>query len=328
MRARLLLLGIPCLLNAAAHAAEVKLDDRTTIVFATAEEGRRLLTAKDDFIKRMSPFDRAARLKTDRDVSEDEYLRFVGQQVQEWQAEPQQKFKSVIEGLHERLSALSLPFPKTVYFICTTGDEEGGAAYTRGNAVVLPPTMPMGDAAALERIICHELFHVLSRANPKLKESLYASIGFDECDEVEFPAELKHRKITNPDAPVNDHCIRVSLEQQPVWAIPVLFSKSDKYDVQRGGEFFQYLQFELLIVERVENLPEVKPIYEDGKARLASVRQISGFHEQIGRNTKYIVHPEEILADNFALLFARDGKVPSPEVLKKIREVLAGKASE
>jgi hypothetical protein len=45
--------------------------------------------------------------------------------------------------------------------------------------------------------------------------------------------------------------------------------------------------------------------------------------EQVGRNTQYIIHPEEILADNFALLVLGESKIPTPEILQKMREVLS-----
>ena len=47
--------------------AEVRLG-RTILSFATVEEGKRVLTSRDDYVERMSAFDRAARLKTDRVV--------------------------------------------------------------------------------------------------------------------------------------------------------------------------------------------------------------------------------------------------------------------
>lgn len=58
---------------------------------------------------------------------------------------------------------------------------------------------------------------------------------------------------------------------------------------------------------------------------LLAPQQISGFFEQVGRNTNYIIHPEEILAENFALLIMDKRDVPSPEILEKMRAVLGQK---
>jgi hypothetical protein len=152
----------------------------------------------------------------------------------------------------------------------------------------------------------------LSRENPALREKLYESIGFTKCDEIEFPPELRSRKITNPDAPRNDHAIRVSIHGEEVRAVPILFSKAPKYDVGRGGEFFNYLQLSFL---QVPGTSTAQPV-------LATPEEISGFFEQVGHNTDYIIHPEEILADNFALLIIGEHKVQSPEVLEKMRRIL------
>src|SRR5437667_368014 len=84
-------------------------------------------------------------------------------------------------------AVVPLSFPTTVQLIKTTGVEEGNAAYTRGTAIVISKVELSKTQSELEKIICHELFHILSRHNPKLRERLYAIIGFIPCDDVEFP---------------------------------------------------------------------------------------------------------------------------------------------
>ena len=66
-------------------------------------------------------------------------------------------------------------------------------------------------------------------------------------------------------------------------------------------------------------------MYGGSQPRLVEVKQVTGFYEQVGRNTQYIIHPEEILADNFADLVLQDRPVPSPEILKKMQDVLTPK---
>lgn len=302
--------------------ARIKIGENIAVVFASVDQGKLILTAQDDFVRRMSPFDRAARMKTDREISEKTYLEFVGKSVLPWSDLDKQKITSAFDEIQASLEALSLPFPREVFLIKTTGDEEGGAAYTRANAVVFPKAHLTGGKANLQKAICHELFHILSRAHPDLREEFYAAIGFDRCDEVAFPLDLTSRKITNPDAPKNDHCIRLKVGNEDHWAIPILFSRSETYDVARGGPFFNYLQFEFLLVERDAASSAVKPLYEDKQPRLVGMQRISGFFEQVGRNTRYIIHPEEILADNFALLVMGRNNLPSPAILKKLEEIL------
>lgn len=311
---------IPALLR-----AEITCGKGITVAYASVEEGKQLLTDGDDFVQRMSPFDRAARLKTDKDISEQEYLEFVGRNVLAWNEAEKEKLTAAFQGIQAELEALSLPFPNKVYIVKTTGREEGGAPYTRTNAIVFPQAELSAPKAKIQKAICHELFHILSRANPDLRDKLYAVIGFQKCEELVFPPALKSRKITNPDAARNDHCIRLQAGGRSRFAIPILFSIAEKYDANRGGEFFDYLQFQLLLVDLEEKSANLKPVYDAQNPQFVDPQQVSGFFEQIGENTRYILHPEEILADNFAHLVLRERNLRSPEVVEKMEAILKGK---
>jgi hypothetical protein len=308
-----------CIVLLAPAMVDAQVPNVPAISFATVEQGRAALTIRDDFVSRLSPFDRAARMKTDRDVTEQEYLAFVAENVLEWAPNEKDAVQSAFDGLAAKLSDLNLPFPKTILFIKTTGDEEGHAEYTRANAIVLPQkALDANRRSALQGTIAHELFHVLSRNAPDLRERTYAVIGFQPCGEVPFPPALAARKITNPDAPRNDHCIRVESGGMPIWAVPILFSKSDHYNPASGGEFFDYLKFQFLVVEK--SGPDAT--YDPSKVTLLDVRQMQGFFEQIGRNTDYIIHPEEILADNFEYLLIGKPNLASPDVQLKLATAL------
>lgn len=307
-----------CLATSITHGA-IQLDDNTNIEFASVEKGRRILATSDRYIERMSPFDRASRMRTDRDVSKDEFLRFVGKSVLPWETFERRNVESAIRLIQPRLAKLSVNFPKTLYMVKTTGDEEGGAAYTRGNAIVIPVPLISPSHTELARIISHELFHIVSTHNDELRERLYRLIGFEKCNEVELPPALAARKISNPDAPRNDHRIRVRLGRDLVWAIPIIFS-NDRYDASRGGSFFDYLQFRLLLVEGTGS--RVRPVYDGTGPRLVEVDQVTEFFDQVGRNTEYVVHPEEILADNFALLVLGKRDLPTPAIPNRMWELL------
>jgi hypothetical protein len=302
--------------------ANIQLTAGTAIHFASPAEGSKILMVRDDFIRRLSPFDRAARVKVDRAVSEEEFLTFVGRNVAEWTKEEMQTVQSSVESLRPLLRAFPLSLPSTIQMIKTTGAEEGNAAYTRGTAIVLPTGELAKSQEELNKLICHELFHILSRHNPELRERLYEAIGFTRCDEIEFPRELAPRKITNPDAPRNDHFIRLTDQGQQCLAVPILLSSAEVYDVKRGGEFFEYLNFQFIMMAKTSNPDRLKPQYENSMPKLVRLEEISGFFEQVGRNTHYIIHPEEVLADNFALLVLKQQNVPSPQILQKMMQLL------
>ena len=147
-----------------------------------------------------------------------------------------------------------------------------------------------------------------------MREALYQAIGFTACAEVQLEASLQPRKITNPDAPRNDHSIRLRVGGKEVAAVPILFSATEKYDTHRGGEFFSYLQFQFLILENGSGSLSAGEVVPPSR--------VSGFFEQVGRNTDYVIHPEEILAENFAMLVLNEQEVASPAILQRIREIL------
>jgi hypothetical protein len=301
-------------------ATEIPFAPGTVVRFADVDEAVRALTARDDYVKRLSPFDRQVRPRTDRDVSEDELLAFIGQHAVPWSDAEIQKLTPLVEALAKKAAPWKLPLPPVVLLVKTTGREEGGAAYCRGPAIVLPQNMVDGGAARLANILPHELFHVVSSHNPKLREALYASIGFHPCNEVALPEALAARKMTNPDAPVNNHFITVTQDGRQIELVPVLFSKTPRYDAAKGGNLFAYLSFKLMQV--ADDGGEKRAVLADGNPVLYDPANVPGYHEQIGGNTRYIIHPEEVLADNFVFLL--DGRIdlPTPRVIERMGKIL------
>jgi len=289
-----------------------------SIEFASEQQARTVLTTRDDFIAHLSPFDRKVRLKTDRDVSEQEFLDFVGRSVLSWTPDEQHLVETTWTSLQPALAHLGpLPFPKTILFIKTSGEEEDGAEYTRSNAIILPQPLfvRVRKADDMQPVLAHELFHILSRNAPDLRDRAYAAIGFQRCAEIAFPPDLASRKLTDPDAPLNDHAIQVRVSGRGIWAVPILYSKYPDYDPAKGTTLFDYLQFRFLEVQRSGDPPP-------GHRAPIDPARILGFYEQVGRNTEYVIHPEEILADNFRFLLAGTPNHPSPDVLKQLAAAL------
>jgi len=282
------------------------------LAFANLDQARQILATKDTFVERMSPFDRAARLKTNRVVTEAEYLDFAASAALGWNEADRSVISAAYDRVQAKIRALRLPLPPRFFVVKTTGQEEGDTVYTRQTAVMIPRSK-VGDD--LPRLLAHELFHIASRANPALAERLYAVIGFNRCTEASYPGNLSARKLTNPDAPRNDYCIRLTVDGQNVSATPILFSRAETYDPVRGGEFFDYLQLGLLV--RAASGQSLS------SERVVGLQQVTGFFEQVGQNTQYVIHPEEILADNFALLVLDAHNVKSPAVLIGLRRALA-----
>jgi hypothetical protein len=303
--------------------APVEIGPGSTADFATAAEGARILTVRDVFVAAMSPFDRSARLKTDRQVPEEEYLAFVSRQTRDWTETETGALRGILERFRSATASLDLPLPPIVHFVKTTGDEEGHAAYCRDSAVILPANVIGGDPAELRKTVFHELFHIYSRHHPEKRAALYRILGFEVCPEVALPEVLRHRKITNPDAPLIDSVIRVTVAGKPRPVTPVLLATTERYDVKKGGEFFDQMQFRLLVLE--ETGGGFRPAASaDGRPQLLEAGAVD-YLDQVGRNTTYIIHPEEILADNFVLLIQSTKPALTPAILEKLRALLGRK---
>jgi hypothetical protein len=204
--------------------------------------------------------------------------------------------------------------------IKTTGQDEFDAPYTRQNAIILPESFLTAPDDAILPILTHELFHVLSRANPDKRDDLYGVIGFTPCMEFTFPESLAAIKITNPDAPLTQHSIEVTANSETIQVLPVLFIEDDIDPSQRKplGQLFGEgtIQFKLLAIDA-----SCQAVMNGDTLALYDVADVTGFFEKTGRNTEYIIHPEEILVDNFSALLG-DIEVPNPEITSGLAKVL------
>jgi hypothetical protein len=205
----------------------------------------------------------------------------------------------------------------------TTGREDANAPYTRGTAIVLPQGTAGQPAEKLQRLFAHELFHILSRRDKAFREQMYATIGFHLCEEIPLPVELRPRKITNPDAPRIDCYLRIATDDGEFSVAPVLYAQVDKFDPQAGRTLFQLLEFRLLKLTREGE--RWMPALRDGQPELLDPRSVASFHQQIGQNTGYIIHPDEVLADNFVhLVFGTpDDKLKTPALITRMKTALA-----
>jgi hypothetical protein len=296
----------------------VRLSKGCSVYFATVAEAKARLAKRDVYIKNLSPFERAAKIKKAGPVSTEQYVEFIQNQTLEWKNADKKKLRQVIAVAKPKLAKFANHLPQRIRLIKTTGNDEGAAPYTRGVSIILPERTIRQSVKSLERLFYHELFHVVSRSNPKLRDELYKIIGYEKCDEVSLPDDMMPRRISNPDAPVIEHCIRVSKDGESRWCAPVLFSRTPKNDPKTGGSFFRYLQFRLMAIDRKTS----KAIMKDGKPILWNPDAVKGFFEQIGRNTNYVIHPEETLANNFIHLMTGKQDLKNPEIPKKIEAVL------
>ncbi len=283
--------------------------------FANAASAREMLTTEDPFTGSWSQFDIDARLQTTQGTKQ-ALVDHISAQALDWTTEEQEKINHVNYNIHNSIldQDLKVEFDYQIYFIKTTGDEEGGAAgYTRQNFIVLNDNALSAPDENLAQLISHELFHIMSRNNENFRNDMYNIIGFEVANSVTVPDQLKDLRMTNPDAPAWDSFITLRDNNGDTGEYLMITYAKKSYD---GGSFISYLNVGFLRVKGTD-IREVD--YVNGDPVISIYGDFTDFYEQVGNNTNYTIHPEEILADNFALAILGAGSLPSRWVVDEIK---------
>lgn len=322
-------------------------DGSTPVRFLSAKEGGEFLGQEDAYLARLNNFNRQLRLGTDQTITPGEYAAFAADQTLDWTPKEKVRLTRLLAKYAPKLEAYDLDWPEQVQFIKTTGKEDFDAAYTRGNAIILPQRVLTGDEAMLTHFILHELFHIYSRhASEDRRNQLYAVVGHQPTAwlpplpypfyaiaqpkdwprlfkprDISLPHPLVDETIVNPDAFTYRHVIPVSIGMTQLYGLPVLFSRES--DPVAGAEMGlqNIMGFRLLLV-RPNSLGRWRMDPTQRRNGFVSPHEVDGFWQSVGRNTDYIIHPEEILADNFVLLIAGAKDVKSPKILEKLDAAL------
>ncbi len=107
---------------------------------------------------------------------------------------------------------------------------------------------------------------------------------------------------------------RKSTEQE-ITAMPIIFSKYLNF-MPNKTDFFDYLEFALFEVADGE-----VQVTRNGESTVR-IKNVTKFYEQIGTNTQYIIHPDEVLADNFVIMCLAN---EDPKALEKLNIRPVGK---
>jgi len=288
--------------------------------FVGVEEGRSLIAGDDDWIQATSDFQRAATLGAPPPVSRERLREFLATTVLPWPAEEESRWQAAVATAMARIVALHLPVPPEVLLVNTDGRDAAGAPYTRGNAIFLPTRAlaPRDGVPPDAFVIAHELFHVISRKQPFLANRLYALIGFQSVEALVWPIAWLPARIANPDAPLDRHAMRTTVEGREVWLMPVLVAR--RTELRPGETFFSVLDLRLLEVTVEPGRPTL-PVMQGSAPAWHSPAQAPAYVARLGGNTGYILHPEETIADNVALLVT-GGPARNVQLLAEIEAVL------
>lgn len=280
------------LLLAASSAAEAQVKLR----FASQREARKMIVEKDNFIKGMGQFDLDCRVGH-KGATRNELSRLQQDECREFSEGEQDTIRKYMQEIFDiaKAEGYNLPLPaEEVVFVKTTMKEEGGAGgYTRKNRIYLGQ-LP-SDPKRLKALLSHEFFHVLTRNNAEFRRQMYGVIGFSVLDkEIVFGKDVTEARISNPDVSRYDSyaMLTVGGRRQPC---TMMLQTKKEYE---GGPFFSYVDICLIPLD-----DSLRPMVKDGKTVMYRLDECSDFYEKVGTNTRYVINPEECLADNFCHLF-------------------------
>jgi hypothetical protein len=282
-----------------------------SVDFADLHRAQTFLAQKDRWARQLSDFDMGARQKSAEPTTLKAFLDFAAAAGRGWTADEKHNWQAVVDRLSEAMKGLNLHLPN-IDLVKTSGEEELGAAgYTRRNAIMLSESitsLPMTDSRRAYFLLAHEVFHVLSRADSRRRDDLYALLGFKRVDGFEYPAELEGRRLSNPDAFEYLHTVTVQSVSESVNVMPVIQSLLPLNEVIQLPNFFDALDIVLLSVdagtgEALRNDHGDLITYNFGNTNWVPLML---------RNSAFIIQPEEVLADNFATLmeWRSDGVLP------------------
>lgn len=237
-----------------------------------------------------------------------EYQNFLETDVADFTADEKVFVQTTFEQVKQISNSISPSiFPEEIELIKTKARHYGPSVYyTRENRIIIPQNeLDRRSSEDFLQVMFHELFHVYSRLNPAAKKALYQLIGFNKINvtmaELQMSDSLRRRILLNPDGIDFTYAIQLKdAEGKPFEAMPIIAANSFNFKPEQPA-FFGYLSFNLYRIEALPSKGYQVITQADGTSTL-SLRNQPDFFAQIKDNTQYIIHPDEIMADNFALL--------------------------
>lgn len=311
MPLKYLLIGAALLASSAANARETFAFLGKTVVLEDSLGAGRANLRSDDYTRSHTDFDRSIRLNRTTDLTETAYLNLAAKNMRNWNAEELAALRKSMTALADSATAmkLRLPLPDTLVICKTRGEEELGAeGYTRGNRIMLHASLDELTPA----LLAHELWHVISRLNQPARDRAYAGFGFRPCNRVDYKPAFGGRVISNPDCPFIEHYLRMNVAGKDEDVAIVLYSRSP---FVKGGGLMDYVAVKLLQLEGSESNKKV--VLSDGKPVVHGFGERPDFFKQVGRNTPYMLHIEELTAEHFSALMT-GRRMPEPQFVDRL----------
>ncbi len=305
--------------------------------FATKKQAKEGITtdATEGYFDHVRKLDMCIQLKNedcsaDRESILSDYQKLLKASIVDFTIEEKAYLKDIMTEAYQLMDDISfeLTYEDVLLAKISNNHYGKGVYYTRDNFIFIPEDqLAAKNRSAMLETMIHELFHIYSRYNKPKQKLLYELIGFSKTA-FTIPSELDKRILLNPDGVDFHYQITIDDNGTKRSIVPIIYSVTDNYDPKKGS-FFAHLNYELF--EQSGDGEETTLLVNKTQHMSTGMwMKHPDFERQIGTNTNYIIHPDEILADNVALLclgkkdskniehLTEDGK----ELLKKIEKII------
>lgn len=285
------------------------------IMIANQQEGARAISARDEYMSVVTAGDVSIWLRqpgSGRDV--DALAQYLAANVLPWSSEERVRLDAMIARVSPRLADLAPWLPERVQIARFRTESSSGADFTRGDTIFLAGLKPTDEA--MDERFFHELFHIISRSHEARRHEFYAIVGFEVCTPLVLDDALRARVLTNPDAPIVEYASQVEISNRTVWVTPVMVADLGRYTPR--SDLFDHVELQFLALSRGEGGRCVA----DTSSTLTQAELGAAVISRAGGNTNYVLHPEELVADNFAQMMMGRRDAPSPEIYSRLATLL------
>jgi hypothetical protein len=294
----------------------------TTLKFATAEEGARILAEKDAYLKAFTPLDRAARMKSAKPINDEEFLTFVAKQTRNWTQEERETIEWCFNSCKD-LAKINIDWPpniklpRAITLVKTTGEEEPGLnGYIRGATIILSEANMKYDESTLRLFLLSKLFLISLRDNPTLISESYAVFGFRVCEPIELPDDIQRRRLVTPNQIEWNVVTELTMKTRKCTVLPLTYAKTDSYDPQIHKDFMDFSNIGLLVLEKKDG--KYTPVLSNGKPEILALADAPDQYQKV---MGYYVYPQERLGYAFAGLFTMN-RDSWPKLFQSLHKVI------
>lgn len=301
---------------------KLSLDKKTHILFLDSLQATHFIIQdkSEHFFDHISSLDMMIQLKksypedTPRDAILKDYKQFLQTDVAAFTAKEKELLTRVWKKVYTDCQSIREGlFPDAIPLVKTNANHYGpGVYYTREKGIVIPMNeLYSGNEDGLYRVMLHELFHIWSRLHPQKRKALYALIGFDKLPvsikELQMEESLRERILLNPDGIDFSYGIKlIKADGSLIEALPMIQANRADYSSDQSS-FFEYLSFQLFPLQKTAQ-GGYKVVSQSNGDPVEELISSTNFMEIISDNTGYIIHPDEIMADNFVLWVQQNRK--------------------